>query len=389
MRPAAVCLALVLSAACQSFDCGIGLSDPPVRESTGATIFPLRVNLTGFIDAAGHPFPWRGITAFRLAEMVAHGREREAIAYLDWAKSEQLTVLRVLAMGPTLFKLPPDEGRKALPRLLDLAKERGLAVEVVAFADTIDQQFDYQAHVRELGRIATEKGNALIEMANEPGHPTQDRRLHDPAFVKQLADLLPAQVIVAFGSVEYGEGYAAGDYATFHFPRGPGVWDHVWGLAAGARRVAQLQKPVISDEPIGAGAVLEPGRRDNEPSRFAAAAALTRLAGMGATFHYNAGIHTAIPGGREAVCLAAWQTGLALLEDAPAGGEFLEGDAVGVVANATGARRVFARVSGRRAAILLIDPRPEATPTLAAGWKETGRSGVPGVRVVFAERSSR
>lgn len=49
----------------------------------------------------------------------------------------------------------------------------------------------------------------------------------------------------------------------------------------------------------------------------------------------------------------------------------------------------FGRVSAGRAVILLVDPKPAATMTLAAGWKETRRSGVPGVQIVFLERPSR
>ena len=272
--------------------------------------FPLRVDGTGFADAAGRPFLWRGITAFRLAEMIAAGREQEAVAYLDWARAERLNVVRVLLMAQHLFKLAPEAGRAALPRLLELAKERGIAVEIVAFADTKDVAVDYEAHIREVGRIADEKGNGFVEIANEPGHPTQDARLHDAAFAKRLADLVPDRVIVALGSVEDGEGYSAGDYATFHFPRGQKDWDHVLSLSDGARRVRELKKPVVSDEPIGAGPEYLPGRRDNEPSRFAAAAALTRLAGMAATFHYEGGLQAKIP--TRAAKPHAWPPGVAV-----------------------------------------------------------------------------
>src|SRR5688500_1180845 len=260
--------------------------------------------------------------------MIAAGREQEAAAYLDWARRERLTVVRVLLMAKHLFPLSPDAGRAALPRLLDLAKERGIAVEVVALADTAEYQLDYEAYIRDVGRIIFERGNAFLEIANEPGHATQDKRVHDPAFVKGLADLVPEPVVVALGSVEYGEGYAAADYATFHFPRGKKEWEHVLALSAGARRVAELKKPTISDEPIGAGPPYQPGRRDNEPSRFAAAAALTRLAGMEATFHYESGLQAKIAQGREATCLAAWQSGAALLDGIPLDGAFVAGTAV-------------------------------------------------------------
>ncbi len=345
-----------------------------------AAAFPLRVDGTGFVDATGQPFVWRGITSFQLAEMIAHGREQDAAAYLDWAKSEQLTVVRVLLMARHLFELTPEDGRQALPRLLDLAKARGLAIEIVALADTKDRSIDYDAHIREVGRIALDKGNAFVEIANEPGHHTQDPKLHDAAFARHLAGLLPEPLIVALGSFEYGEGYAAGDYATTHVPRGEG-WNHVFDIAKGASRVRSLKKPVVSDEPIGAGPKYDPGRRDDEPSRFAAAAALTRLVGMAATFHYEGGLSSKIPAGPEAAALTAWKAGLALVGDA-APGEFLQGAAVDRLARTGDAKHVYARVAAEEALILLIDPGPTPSVTWQAGWKEIRRKAIPGVLLV-------
>jgi len=400
MRVTVCCVLLVLSAACgapveespaptaQVAPAGLA---PVATASTPApalaVTFPLRVEGTGFVDAAGKPFTWRGITSFQLAEMIAHGRQQEAAAYLDWAKSEDLTVVRVLLTAQHLFELTPEEGRKALPRLLDLAKERGLAVEVVALADTKDRTLDYDAHIREVGRIALEKGNAFIEIANEPGHPTQDPKLHDAAFAKRLADLLPEPLIVALGSVEYGEGYAAGDYATTHVARGDG-WDHVVEIAKGAGRVEALNKPVVSDEPTGAGPKYDPGRRDNEPSRFAAAAALTRLVGMAATFHYEGGLYSRVPAGPEAASLAAWKAGLALVGEATAG-EFLQGAVVDRLARTGGARHVYARATAEDALVLLIDPGSAPSVTWEAGWTEIRRKGIPGVLLVQARRAER
>jgi hypothetical protein len=350
--------------------------------------FPVRVDGTRFLDASGRPFHWRGITAFRLAEMIAAGREQEAVAYLDWAQAERLTVVRVLLMAQGLFKLTPEAGRAALPRLLDLAKARGLAVEVVALADTKDVAIDYDAHIRQIGRIALERGNAFVELANEPGHPTQDSRVHQPAFLQRLAAQLPEPVVLALGSFEYGGDFATGDYATTHLPRGEKDWDHVLAVPERLKTVIELRKPVVSDEPIGAGPEYQAGRRDNVPSRFAAAAALTRFVGMSATFHYEGGLQATIPAGREAACLAAWQLGLALLTDVPLDGEFVVPPRLDRIAKVSGARAAFGRVGTREAVILLIDPAPNVSVTFAAGWKETRRTGVPGVQIVLSERSS-
>jgi hypothetical protein len=334
------------------------------------------------------PFEWRGVTAFKLVEQVARGAEADAIAYLDWARARKITVIRVLVMAKHLFQLSPDDGLTALPKLLTLAGERGLFVEIVALADTAEMPLDLAQHVKAIAAIAAAHPNAVLEIANEPWHPTQDPRLHDTAFVKTLADLVPAQVPVALGSIEGGDGYAAaGRYATWHSPRsddGDG-WGHVLGLAEGAALVARWQKPLISDEPVGAADALIPGRRDNEPGRFAAAAALTRIAGLGATFHYEGGLQAHIPAGRELECFQAWSAGLDAVAGMPAGGRFLASADLTPIAGVSGARAVFGRRFEKEVWIVLIDPA-DARIEWNAPWREASRVTLPGVVVVRAGR---
>ena len=331
-------------------------------------------------------FEWRGITAFRLLEQIAQGREGEAIAYLDWARARKVTVVRVLAMAKHLFQLSPADGLKVLPRLLALAAERGLFVEIVALADTADTSLDLAEHVKAIAAIAATHPNAIVEIANEPWHPTQDPRLHDPAFVKGLADLVPAQVPVALGSIEGGDGYAAaGRYATWHSPRSTAEdgWGHVLELASGAALATRWQKPIVSDEPVGAADALVPGRRDNEPVRFAAAAALTRIAGLGATFHYEGGLQAQIPAGRELECLQAWSAGLDAVAGLPAGGRFLATADLISIAAVAGARAVFGRLYDKEVWVVLIDPG-QVQIEWKAPWQEGSRVALPGVLVVRA-----
>lgn len=352
-------------------------------ERTAAPVFPLRVQGTGFVDSRGEPWSWRGITSFRLAEMLAAGGEPDVLRYLDWAAAQDLTVVRVLLMAEHLFTLAPEAGREALPRLLDLARERGLAVEVVALADTLGRNLDLEAHVREVGRIAREKGNAFVELANEPGHPTQDPRLHDPATLKRLFERLPADLVVALGSAEYDPAYATADYATYHFPREP-AWKHVLALAEGADMLARWQKPVINDEPIGCAAAYREGRRDNVPERFGAAAALGRFVGLGATFHYEGGLQARLPDEEEATCLDAWLKGLALVRELPVDRQLLDAAALSAIAQVTGARAVFASTSGPTAAILLVDPSSDAQVTWRDGWRAVRRASAPGTQLLTA-----
>jgi hypothetical protein len=320
--------------------------------------------------------------------MIAHGREAEAVAFLDWAAKQRLNVVRVFAMAHHLFQLAPADGVRALPRLLELAAARGLQVELVALVDTGAIPVDHQQHVAAVGAVAGAHRNALVEIANEPWHPTQDPRLHAPAYVKQLSAAVPAGVLVALGSAEGDAGYAGGTYATWHSPRGSGMegWQHVLQVAEGAGLLQAWGKPVVSDEPIGAAGAPVPGRRDNAPAHFGAAAVVTRLAGLGATFHYEGGLHARIPAGRELECLTAWSEGLDLLGELGEGGRFLEGDDLAAIAKIQGVRAAFGRMVGPEVWIAGVDPAPGAAAGWGSGWKADGDPRrAPGV-VLFRGR---
>src|SRR5687768_15534233 len=73
----------------------------------------LKIHGTEFVGADGRRFEWRGITAFRLLQLIARGRTSEAEAYLDWCAQQGLTVVRVLTMAKYLFELAPADGRAA------------------------------------------------------------------------------------------------------------------------------------------------------------------------------------------------------------------------------------------------------------------------------------
>ena len=267
----------------------------------------LRVSGTRFIKADGSVFQWRGITAFRLLEFVAHGKEADAEAYLAWAASKKLTVVRVLAMADGIFQLTPADGEGALPRLLEMARRHGLHVEVVALTGTATVGVDIPRFVRGIGDICARHPNALLELANEPGHPTQSASVHDPVYMRSLLTLSPKSVPTAIGSVEYDDRFAAGHYVTWHAPR---TRDWPSEIAKGAALVRKFKKPVISDEPIGAADAPEPGRRDNNPEHFRQAGVASRRAGLGATFHYNGGVQAKPLTRMELACLDAWLAGL-------------------------------------------------------------------------------
>lgn len=343
---------------------------PAPTGTTAASSTPARVGIDGtlFSNADGTRFHWRGITAFRLVEQVAHGREGEAAAYLDWARDHGVTVVRVLTMAKHLFELTPADGLAALPRLLSLAAERGLHVEVVALADTAEYDVDLDAHVSAVGKIAAAHPNAFLEIANEPYHGTQDAALHDRATLDRLAALVPGEVVLAHGSPRAASALAlapGGDYVTVHMPRGGGdPWDHVRELAGGAALVAHYGRPVVSDEPIGAAPEAVRSRRDDSPERFRAAALLTRMTGMHATFHYEGGLHAAVPAGAELRAFEAWREAWTLLPDGIERGAFRVVDA--------GRGAVFeTRHDGEVWTLTLQSPSPGDGNEPVGRWPET------------------
>ena len=341
---------------------------------------------THLVNADGSPFAWRGITAFRLLDFVADGQDQKAAEYLTFAATRKLTVVRVLAMMERLFELKPVEGRRALDRLLRMAAERSIHVEIVALAGTAAIPVDLREQIGEIGRIAAEHSNAILELANEPVHPSQSADVQNPAVLQRLGGLVPREVPVALGSIERGDGFAGRDYITWHVPRTSRMdgWGHVIEIAKGAELLARWKKPVVSDEPIGAGPGLEPGRRDNSPARFRAAALLTRLVGLGATFHYDGGIQAVIPTGTELACLDAWSEAWTLLPaDAEQRGEFRtsgEGAAVVRQFNRTVVYGVFERTDAQRGWVLAIGAGDPALQ-LAEGWSVADTKVLEGVRL--------
>jgi hypothetical protein len=377
---------------------GVAFSRTPAL-SSGAALYgsPLQTRLLvsdqQFVTADGRPFDWRGITAFRLLEYVAHGREQDADRFLAWAHGKGLTVARVLAMGRNVLDLSPADGRAALPRLLEIAARHRMIVEVVALADTRDVPVDRDQHLAALGRIIAEHGNAVLEVANEPVHPTQAADVQKFDVLARLRTRVPDTVPVALGSIERGDGFAAGDYVTWHVPRltSHEGWGHVLAIADGVTMARQFKKPLVSDEPIGAGPRFEPGRRDDSPARFRAAALLTRLAGLGATFHYDGGLQAKIPAGRELECFNAWNEAWSLL---PAGleraGVFRRaGDPGAAVTSYAGERAlgVFERQTGNIARVIVIDPRPGFSASWSAGWRVTRTYRLQGAWIIFARRA--
>jgi hypothetical protein len=326
---------------------------------------------------------------------MARGQDADVERYLSWAESQRLTVIRVLAMGQGFMSLSAADGRIALPRLLVAAARHKLHVEIVALAGTRDVSVDLDAHLTTIGEIASQHGNAVIEIANEPGHPSQAADVHRPEVLARLRSRVPSTVPVALGLVEGLDPRSAGDYVTWHSPRDDRFdgWGHVLALAEGSALISKWMRPVISDEPIGAGDKFEAGRRDDEPARFRAAAVVTRLAGLGATFHYEGGLQALVPTGRQLESFKAWNEAWTLLPaDVERSGAFRRaGDPEAAIFDfrRDKALAVFERQRGNNAWVAIINPAEGFAMQWAAGWIPGQARRLSGVWMVTARRAPR
>lgn len=361
----------------------------------GSSPTRLRVDGRAFRAAGGSRFSWRGLTAFRLVELIAHGQQAQAVSVLDWAKAHGVTVVRVLTMADVLFKLSPDEGRSALPRLLKLAMSRGLYVEAVALADTGRIPVALDEQVKAIGAVCAAAPNCLLELANEPwARHTQSRETGDPARLRALRAVVPAGVPVSLGSASADDSdeLAAGDYVTVHIAREDGDrgWRHVTRMQVAEELSARTGKPVVDDEPIGAAEASQPGRRDADPNRWFAKGVLARMLGIGATFHYEGGLQGHVPRGREAACFDAWRRGLdslpAGVEDRTAFARPDAADAAVLAFDRSRALGVFVAQGLREAWAAAVGATGNPAIRWREGWRPTSTRNHPGVIIVKAAR---
>ncbi len=359
------------------------LASPTLSTSRGGSAAPadpgrLRACGTSLCAGDGTPFLWRGVTAFRLADLVADGRDDEARAFVAWASRQGFTVLRVLAMNHGWIDLAPEEGRRALPRVFALAREKGLYVQVVALAGTARPEFARDAFLREQVRavadLCAQAVNCVLEIANEPYHSTQ-ADLDEDSRLATLNKEIPPQVLAAWGAAPPRTFDAAtgGEYLVAHIPRGGDRWDRVGLVTRLAALARESGRFVVDNEPIGAAERAHRSRRDDEPAAFFAQAAIGGLLDLGSTFHCEDCLQARVPGPVQQACADAFITGRAFGEARrapdrqPAPAPCLSPDSPAMMAAVTATlnRRAFwqSLAVSLSAAAAIAQPRPAGSAT--------------------------
>jgi hypothetical protein len=151
----------------------------------------------------------------------------------------------------------------------------------------------------------------------------------------------------------------------------------------------QTGKFVVDNEPIGAAERPEPSRRDDAPAAFFAQGALSRVLGIGSTFHCQDCLDARIPHRVQQQSADAFIAGATIAPDdvmltfVPATDA---GAPIGDTPTSGARPRVFAGVAGRRAWVVLVG-LDGSKASWRPGWRPERRvSTRPGVEVWTGRR---
>lgn len=356
---------------------------PPVP-----TIGRLRVDRGRLFDVVGQRWiGWHGISEFALIYLAHAGREGEAIRRLDRAAGAGRNGVRVLGMARHLFDLRPSMPGywASVERVVQLARDRGLYVELCWFADAQDvmpERADRHrfaqavaafchAHPTVIGQVANEPFKngwasatdpALFAVANilREGAPETLWSLGDPVDV--VDDPTTGQPLR--GALE--ELAERSDILVLHGERKrrddrfAGWVDHLKGFDEVYENPRQRAR--WHDEPMGAASAYQDGRRDHRPTAHLAASLTCAVLGMGFTYHYISEQDDAVPG--LSLCAAA-----ALVPQAPDFRFRNAGTGGACVTSFAGYDKVRTCDNGREAWAVAYGQNRESEIRTAEGWR--------------------
>lgn len=330
----------------------------------------------------------RYVTGFPLLELLAHGKEAQADAFLTWAQTEGFNGVRVLSMIAITAQLTPDEGAAAFPALAGKLKARGMGLELVALADTRSYPgLDLGGQVQ---RVCAEARGVdqpvTVETANEPYHATQSDAVHDYSNLPKWSQGCGVPVAYGAGANDY-DSDPQGDYVTRHLDRGRDLWNRVRRVKDLGDLAASLKKLVGDDEPIGADETDQPGKRSAQPQEFFAQGVLDRLFGLASTFHCTDCIGAKVPGTVQQQCAAAYIAGATLVPD-DASFQYLN-DHYGVTDGADWSKviKVYSFIGATKSYTVLIGLTGDPAVKWVNGWHPVGVIAErPGIQVVEIAR---
>lgn len=354
-------------------------------------VLPVHVDGLVFRDSTGAIWSYRGATSFLLLRRYIQGEN--ILPYLDRRSAVGENVLRVLSTvtwGPIF---PEDYTDDQLRAFLTLVHSRGLRVEMVALAAAQDWPLDrQQKHVQRIVNAVADAGALdFVEVANEPF-----KNSAPPVEVMRKVVRRPG-VLMAYGDYSVSCDSLVQpvlDYLTFH-PERKDEWPRTakdarelrdgFDCGNGRPGFGGAHVPVVSDEPMGANEVNEPGRRSNVADDFYWFAATAAIMGAGTTFHSEAGLTSAEPGPYQAAAERAFAAGLRSVDPVAQLGQYTRGGLTNVpLAHGDDrALRAFCSLQGPRADCIVIRPAGNWIAEAINGWRIVSQEGPRGTRIVL------
>lgn len=317
----------------------------------------------------------------------------ERDAFLDQAVALGFNGIRVFAGDLGWAGQTPLSARAALPSLLDAAQARGLYVYVCALTGG---GYDVEAHLAQVAQVVSQHPNAILEAANEIGHPTQSDLGKDPARLLAVARrVIPAGVLWTLGALNGvdepdPQGHYAADGGLFndaHLDRGRDLFNQVRRVRELAALSEATRRPVMSGEPIGIAEDPMPGKQrlwGGDAATFAFAyGVLCRGFEVGCVFHSEQGLNGQLLGPNTQAAARAFLDGARAIETSDRLQFVNAGWAGSPVAAAdfdNGLVRAYSFIAGARGWTVLVGVKGDPKVQWGGGWSPrrtvVDRSGV-------------
>jgi len=351
---------------------------PPIEPPTPVpSISEVRVDGLVFRNKDNSIFPYRGVSAFLLLRRLLEGDVAGVKSYCDYWSKLGYTVLRVFSQvnwtgspGPGLYPIDYSSNYWAtVDKLFTIAAGYNLHVEFVhhTFAYDLDAMAQWSASCT---KATVLHKNVFEEIANEPPRNGID--------ISALLGKINTSLFKnPWSTGQYDPTtLPAGTYCTPHTPRdnewprkAKNLLEYRQGGGPEAPTDPAMQRPIVADEPMGAGEVDIPGRRSTNKLDFYTYAALSQLYGAGSTFHHEDGLNANLPGPIQAECASFFAKGAqAIWTDAQLGQYTRVGLSSSPIEE-DDTLRTYGMILGKLAIFVRVRPNaPLASAKLKPGW---------------------
>ncbi len=344
-----------------------------------------RLHVSGkvIVDDAHTIWPWYGATDFLLYKRYLDGEDISAL--LADRAALGVNLLRVLGMAQTIAAFHPQDYPgyySTLPGFCSLLLAHGFQLELTVFADAqsvIGGNLGLlRSHFQRVVDALHGVPNVFLELVNE----WTQNGITPTDFVR------PSGIISSRGSGIAGDypPTPPWDYCTYHVPR-DGEWPRKASHIREIRDDGGYNRPVVQDEPMGAGETDQPNRRSTVANDFFYFGATSQMMGAGSTFHSDCGILSTLLTPTQHACGVAQLSGARAIPPETQLWAYTRGGLANnpIVHSDALSLRTYSKYTESSAVCVVIRPQPGWSAIAQNGWTITRQEGPMGC-VVFLSR---